>query len=417
MLDKDNWQEIFATIRKNKLRTFLTAFGVFWGIFMLVIMLGSGNGLQNGILKEFEGTATNSFFMWTQKTSKNYKGMKEGRSYSFNLQDMQALKQLPELDVVTAENQLGGYGSNNNVVRGTKTGNFTVFGEFPEKKSIEFVKVVSGRYINHNDITNCRKVCVIGNKVKQVLFSKTEDALGKYIQVNGIYFMVIGITQSTASGGQAIEQEQKVFIPFTTFQRAFNYGNKVMWFAIKSKDGIPASIAEQKAIEKIKERHKISPDDLTAVGHWNMEEEYNKLSGLFSGIRMLVWFVGTGTLIAGVIGVSNIMLIIVKERTKEIGIKRAIGATPFAISSQLIIESVFLTSIAGYLGLLAGIGLLELISSILPKEDGSMFQNPEVNIGVAISALFILILSGALAGIIPAKKAVSINPVDALRAE
>ena len=418
MFDRDNWQEIFATIKKNKLRTTLTAFGVFWGIFMLVIMLGSGAGLRNGVLKDFSGTATNSFFVWTQKTSKPYKGMKPGRSYNFNMGDMVALKtQVSEIDVVAPQNQLGGHDETVSVIRGLKTGVFSVYGQYPVIDKIQPVAILQGRFLNDNDITNKRKVAVIGKRVSEILFKKDEAVIGEYISINGIYFKVIGINKPTGSGQEAQEQAQNILIPFTTFQHAFNNGDRVGWFAITAKEGIPASEAETKALALLKERHKVAPEDLLAIGHWNMEEEFTKLSGLFTGINGLVWFVGIGTLIAGVIGVSNIMLIIVKERTKEIGVKRALGATPLMIVSQLIKESIFLTSFAGYFGLVAGIAVLDLVSKSLPPDDTSMFQNPEVNLRVAVTALIVLIISGALAGMIPARKAVSINPVEALRSE
>jgi putative ABC transport system permease protein len=418
MFDKDNWQEIFAAIRKNKLRTFLTALGVFWGIFMLVIMLGSGTGLRNGITQGFEGTATNSFFIWTQKTSVAYKGMKAGRNFEFNLADAQAIaNSLPEVETVAPQNQLGDYQGVNNVVRGLRTGGFAVNANYPVIQKINSIKIAKGRFLNDLDIKEKRKVAVIGQRVQEVLFLKNEDPIGQYIRINGVYFKVIGLTQTSGAGEQAQEMSERIDLPFTTFQSAFNFGDRVGWFAITSKKEIPASVAEEKVIALLKERHYIAPDDDRAIGHWNMEKEYNKITGLFAGINSLVWFVGIGTLMAGVIGVSNIMLIIVKERTKEIGIKRALGATPFEIISQLMLESVFLTTLAGYFGLVSGIALIETLSANLPADENSMFINPQVRIYVAVIALLILIVAGAIAGLIPAKRAVSISTVDALRAE
>ncbi|MES2131958.1 MAG: ABC transporter permease [Bacteroidota bacterium] len=416
VFERDSWQEIFATIRKNKLRTFLTMLGVFWGIFMLVIMLGSGNGLRNGILKDFAGTATNSFFTWTQQTSKAYKGMKPGRSFNFNTGDAEALKQIPELDVVSPLNQLGGHDAANNVVRGLKTAACGIQACYPQVSKIQEVKIGKGRFINELDIKEKRKICVIGPRVAELLFKKGEQVLGEYIRVNGVYFKVVGLTSPTASGQDGQEQAERINIPFTTFQNAFNYGDIVGWFAIKSKDNIPAEVSEEKVLSILKERHKVSPDDLSALGHWNMAVEYNKLNGLFTGIEILIWIVGTGTLLAGVIGISNIMLIVVKERTKEIGVKRALGAVPYQIVSQIIVETIFLTSISGYFGLVAGIGLLELLNAAIGSS-GEMFTNPTVDLSVALKALSVLIVSGGIAGFIPASKAVSIKPVDALRSE
>ncbi len=415
MFDSDSWQEIFATIRKNKLRTFLTCFGVFWGIFMLVVMIGSGNGLSNGILSDFAGTATNSFFCWAQKTSKPYKGMKPGRNFNFHNGDITALKSLPELAVVVPMNQLGNYEGTNNVVRGTKNGGFEVSGTYPEVKQIEETRIKSGRFLNQNDIDDKRKVAVIGKRVQEVLFSKDENPIGDYIRINGVYFRVVGVTEPASSGDRGREQSERVQIPFTTFQQAFNYGDIVGWFAVMAAKGTPATEAEEKALALLRERHKIAPDDPIAIGHWNMEKEFNKLNGLFSGISGLVWIVGIGTLLAGIIGVSNIMLIVVKERTKEIGIRRAIGAPPGHIVKQLIIESVFLTTLAGYIGLVLSVALMEGIAAALPNDEGGMFSNPTIDFNAALTALTILIVAGALAGLIPARKAIRIPPVEALR--
>jgi putative ABC transport system permease protein len=415
MFDSDSWQEIFATIRKNKLRTFLTCFGVFWGIFMLVVMIGSGNGLSNGILSDFAGTATNSFFCWAQKTSKPYKGMKPGRNFNFNNEDTKALKKIPELAVVAPMNQLGNYQGTNNVVYNMKSGGFGVSGVYPELTRIEETKLKDGRFLNQNDITDKRKVAVIGKRVQDVLFEGVENPIGEYIRINGVYFKVIGITSPASSGERGKEQSETVYIPFSTFQQAFNYGDVVGWYAIMSAKDVPASEAEDKVLAVLRERHKIAPNDPIAIGHWNMEKEFNKLNGLFNGISGLVWIVGIGTLLAGIIGVSNIMLIVVKERTKEIGIRRAIGAPPSHIVRQLIIESVFLTTIAGYIGLVLSVALMEGVAAAIPEGEGGMFSNPTIDLNAALTALTILIVAGALAGLIPARKAVKIPPVEALR--
>lgn len=416
IFERDNWQEIFATIRKNKLRTFLTMLGVFWGIFMLVIMLGSGNGLRNGILRDFSGTATNSFFMWTQQTNKAYKGMKPGRQFFFNMMDAEALKQLPELDVVSPMMQLGGYEGANNVVRGLKTTACEIQANYPNCAQISHIVLQKGRFLNDLDIKEKRKICVIGPRVAELLFQEGEEVIGAYICINGVYFKIVGLTKVTSGGGEGRGDAQRIHVPFTTFQNAFNYGGMVGWFAIKSSDDVPAEVSEKKAIALLKERHIIAPDDMKAIGHWNMAVEYNKMNGLFLGIELLVWIVGSGTLLAGVIGISNIMLIVVKERTKEIGVKRALGAVPAQIIGQIMLESVFLTTISGYFGLVSGIGLLELLDSLI-GDSGEMFTNPTVDLSTAITALVILIISGALAGLIPANKAVAIKPVEALRTE
>jgi len=419
MFDQDNWQEIFSTIKKNKLRTTLTAFGVFWGIFMLVIMLGSGNGLRNGVVSGFEGMATNSFFMWTQKTNKAYEGFQPGRRFNYNNDDTEAIKNsVPEAQYVCARNQLGGYRGGNNITRGVKTGQFSIYGDFPEFEKIQPMRNLRGRFINDLDIKEKRKVAVIGNRVQEILFEPNENPLGQYIRINGVYFQIVGLFKTKQEGGQGQEESQTVYVPFTTFQTAFNYGNIVGWYAITSKENIPVELVENKVIELMKKRHHIAPDDQLAIGHWNMGKEFGKINGLFNGIDLLVWIVGIGTLLAGIIGVSNIMLIVVKERTKEIGIKRALGATPFMIVGQIILESVFLTTIAGYFGLVIGIGILELVNMAMgANPDGGMFKNPQVDLNIAITALTVLIVAGALAGFIPARRAIQVKPIEALRAD
>ena len=417
MFDRDNWQEIFATIKKNKLRTLLTCFGVFWGIFMLVIMIGSGRGLENGVTQEFGGTATNSFAVWAQRTSKPYKGMQPGRRFDYNNADYAALKQIPELEHIAPKNQLGGYRGNVNVTRGLLKADAGVMGAFPVLNKIHQLLPEEGRWLNELDQQNKRKVAVIGPRVRKVLFGKDENPIGEYISVNGIYFRVVGVLKQVGSGGNAEENAQVVYLPFSTFQQAFNFGDVVGWFEITSRKDIPASLAEEKVIAMLKERHKIAPNDPTAIGHYNTEEEFNRLQGLFAGISILVWVVGTGTLIAGVIGVSNIMLIIVKERTREIGVRRALGAPPMHIAGQLIMESIVITALAGYAGLVMSIGLLELVATLVPADGSSMFVAPGVDLNVALFALALLIASGALAGLIPARKALAVSPVEALRYE
>jgi putative ABC transport system permease protein len=421
MFDLDRWQEIYQVLKKNKLRTFMTAFGVFWGIFMLVIMLGSGNGLENGVTQNFGDLATNSVFIWTQQTTIPYKGFPRGRRFNYQNSDIEALRNsIPEIKYLAPRLQAArDFNQTSNVVRGLKSGGFNIMGEFPEVNLIDPVNIIEGRFINDIDIREKRKVVTIGTKVGDILFEKGENPLNQYIQINGVYFQVVGISKSKRTGEQANQDNQNIFMPFTTLQRTFNYGDAVGFFAITSRDGIPVAVVEEKAIEVLKQRHSVAPADDRAIGHFNLETEYRKMRGLFTGIQALVWVVGIGTLIAGIIGVSNIMLVVVKERTREIGIQRAIGATPMVIISQIITEAVVLTTFAGYFGLVIGVGLLELINSILEKSGANteMFVHPGINFRVAVTALMILIVSGALAGMIPARRAVSIKPIDALRYE
>jgi putative ABC transport system permease protein len=420
MFDLDRWQEIYHVLRKNKIRTFLTAFGVFWGIFMLVIMLGSGNGLENGVTQNFGDMATNSVFIWTQQTTIPYKGFPRGRRYHFDNEDTKALAHsIPEIKYLAPRIQAGGYMQTNNVTRGLKSGIFNIMGDYAVFNQIDPLNILQGRFINDNDIAEKRKVAVIGTRVVDILFKKDEKPIRQYIQIQGVYFQVIGVFKSKRNGEQANQENQNIYLPFTTLQKTYNYGNAVGFFSITARDGIPVSVVEEKAIRLLKQRHFIAPGDESAIGHFNLKKEFDQMQGLFFGIRLLVWIVGIGTLVAGVIGVSNIMLVVVKERTKEIGIMRALGATPAKIITQIIMESVVLTTFAGYFGLSIGVGLLELINYLLGSTGANteMFLHPGINFSIAVTALAILVVAGALAGFIPAKRAVSIKPIDALRAE
>jgi len=418
MFDLDHWKEILNALAGNKLRTFLTAFGVFWGIFFLMIMMGSGNGLRNGITQNFEGSATNAFFVWSRSTTLPYRGLPPGRRFNLDNSDTETIRQqVPEAAIIAPRNQLGGFRSGNEVVRGKHAGAFNVMGDHPEIKFFEAIDLVDGRFINRIDILDKRKVAVIGNRVRTVLFEREEEPVGEHIRINGVYFKVVGVFASGSPGDERDRDEQTIYIPFSTFQRAFNFGDQVSWFAVASSSEVPASVAEQKVLSLLKRRHQINPDDDRALGHFNLEEEYEQVQGLFGGIRVLIWIVGIGTLAAGVIGVSNIMLVIVRERTHEIGVRRAIGATPLNIIVQILMEATLLTGVAGYLGLIAGMALTDFVSYTLANEGASteMFMNPGVEIATAMKALAILVVSGLLAGVIPARRAVALSPVQALR--
>lgn len=419
MFDSDKWQEIFSSLKKNPIRTFLTAFGVSWGIFMLIIMLGAGNGLENGVTKNFGGSATNSIFVWTQRTSVPYAGLPEGRSFYMRNEDMPfLLAEVPEIEHLAPRNQLRGYQSGNNVSYKTISGSFGVMGDYPAISHVTPMDMLKGRFINQNDINDKRKVAVIGTNVRDVLFGD-EDPINKNIKINGVYFKVVGVWKTKKRGNQGERDSQTVYIPFTTFQKAFNYGNVVGWIAMTIDPNKDPEVIEEKVKAVLKRRHTVAPEDDRAFGAFNAKKSFEQMNGLFNGISMLIWIVGTGTLLAGVIGVSNIMLIIVKERTKEIGIRRAIGATPWSIISQIILESVFLTSMAGYFGLIFGVLLTEVIANAMGDDPTSdtMFTNPTIDLKIALTALCILIISGIFAGLIPARKAVKIKPIEALRAE
>ncbi|MEM7551402.1 MAG: ABC transporter permease [Bacteroidota bacterium] len=416
MFDYDKWQEIFTTIKKNKLRTFLTVFGIFWGIFMIVILLGAGKGLENGIQRDFSAFATNSGFIWGQKTTISYDGYKPGRYIRYNNEDRRLLlAKVPELRYLAPRNQLSGFGGGNNVIYGENSGTFSVYGDYPDFGKIESRDIYNGRFINDLDIEKERKVAVIGENVRKVLFEEDEDPMGKYIQINRVNFQVVGVFKSLRSGERGDRDTQTIFVPFSTFQTAFHYGDRIGWFAYSAKEEFDAGEVEAKMIDILREQHSVHPRDEDAIGHFNLQEEFKEISGLFTGMNLFTWFVGISTLFAGIIGVSNIMLIIIKERTREIGIRKSLGATPLSIVSLVIQESVFLTTIGGYTALVFGIFLLEAINQVIPKD--GFFGATEIDIQVAIGALLILIIGGAAAGILPATKAAKINPIEAIRTE
>jgi putative ABC transport system permease protein len=420
MFDRDRWNEIWLTLTKNKWRTFFTAFGVFWGIFMLIVMMGSGNGLYNGVNSGWGGMATNSMFMWTQQTTLPYKGLPRGRFFNFRNDDTRALLlNIPEIEYIAPRLQGWGGDGNNNVVRNERTGAFTIFGDYPELNLIDPLYIEKGRFINENDIADKRKVAVIGSRVVSELFVMGEDPLGQYIRIQGVYFQVVGVFSSKKRDQQAQRENQNIIIPFTTLQKTYNYGDIVGWYAMTAKRSFPVADMEARVKAFLMQRHKIHPEDTRAIGSFNVENEFNKMNRLFAGINGLIWIVGIGTLLAGVVGISNIMLVVIRERTREIGIQRALGATPWTIVSQVLAESAVLTTLAGYFGLVAGVGLIELVNKGLSASGSSdnMFQDPGVSFGIALAALGVLIVSGLVAGIIPARKAVTVKPIDALRYE
>jgi len=421
MFDRDKWNEILEALTANTFRTILTAFGVFWGIFILVILLAAGKGLENGVKKGFAGIATNTMFMWSQTTSKPFKGLPATREIDFKNGDVAALKQnFPDLLYVSPRNQLGGYEGANNVVRGTKTAAYTIYGDYPELIKQESMDIIKGRFVNQQDIVLKRKVAVIGAGVINEMYDRAEEVIGTYIKINGVNFMVVGVYNSKSrNNGDAESAQKNIFMPFTTFQQAFNYGDTVGWMALTANDNASITELKPKILDFMKSRHSINPKDDRAIGNFDLFQEFSKVQGLFLILKFIAYFVGTLVLLSGVIGISNIMLIVVKERTKEIGIRRALGATPGNIRSQILSEAIFLTIIAGMFGIALATGLLAIINMVLdtmPSED-MMFANPSVDLTVVFIALLILICSGLFAGLIPAQTAINVKPVDALRTE
>ena len=409
MFDLDKWQEIYSTIRKNKLRTFLTGFSVAWGIFMLIVLLGSGYGLENGVRKEFEDDATNTLWVNQGITSIAYKGYKPGRFIRFTNKDYDNTKKVENVEYISGRFSIW---ENNTLSYKNEFGSFDIFCTHPDYGKVESTIPVKGRFLNKTDVVENRKVTAIGKLVDDALF-KGEDPLGKYIKVAGIPFKVVGVFDDP--GGD--RDLSRIYIPISTAQMVFNRGNRLGTMAMTIGDAsVERSIEMEKEIRNdLAQRHNFNPEDQRAVHIWNNFEEYSRFMTLFANIRLFIWIIGVGTIIAGIVGVSNIMMIVVKERTKEIGIRKSMGATPGSIVSLILQESILITAFAGYIGLVLGVGLLELVSKNLPATD--YFSNPEVNISVALGATVILILAGAIAGFVPARKAASVKPVVALRDE
>lgn len=413
MFDRDKWQEIFGTIRQNKLRTGLTAAGVFWGIFMLIFMMGMGDGLEKGVLNEFGGRSTNSLYVWPKETSLAYRGMPVGRWEAFTVDDIKALQaQASFIDILAPRHV-----SRNVVVSyQTRSNTFDVRGEWDGIFTVESLQPISGRILNTRDEDKVRKVAVIGRTVRDELFPGT-DPIGKYIIVQGISFQVVGVVAFEGESRRLQEAEEAIFIPLSTSLRLFGNGQDISWFVCTIDGDTRVSDVEDNIIQFLKARHRVSPEDQQAVGSFNLEKEFLKISGLFSGIRIFLWMVGIGTLMAGVVSVSNVMLITVKDRTREIGVRKALGATPWSIISLILLESVFITTLSGYVGLLLGTIIIYLINGLTGGEGSEMFMNPEVNLGVSLGSLLVLIISGLLAGLLPALHAARINPVEALRSD
>lgn len=411
MFDLDKWQEIFNTISKNKLRTILTGFSVAWGIFMLIILLGSGYGLENGVKNEFRSAATNSIFIRGGATSMAYDGFQPGRNIQLKNSDYETIKSsFSQIDHITSRFFIRGQITTSYK---NKFGAFEVRSVHPDHAFIENTIIHAGRYISNSDLEEFKKVTCIGTLVKEQLFGEDEDPIGKYIKVNGIAFQVVGVFQDE----EGDYENRLLYLPITTAQKAFN-GNENIRQVLLTTGNATVDEAKQMVDEitvMLAQKHKFDKTDSKALSIWNNYEEYKKMLSMMANIRAFIWVIGIGTIIAGIVGVSNIMMIVVKERTKEIGVRKALGATPRSIVGLIIQESVFITAVAGYLGLIAGVGLLELVATNMPRSD--FFDRPEVNLGVAISATMVLILAGTIAGFIPARKASRINPVVALRDE
>jgi putative ABC transport system permease protein len=417
MFDLDNWREVWATLRSNRLRTVLTAFGVFWGILMLMFMLAFGSSMQQGMERQVKGMATNLLWVWSQTTSVAYDGMSPGRQVRFDTSDIEVLRRLPGIEWFAPRLQLGGWGSGYNVSYEGKTGSYTVYGDYPDFRHILSFEYQAGRFINDRDIAESRKVAVIGQAIRDELFPPDVNPIGEYIKISGVYFEVVGITRTLRSGGQGDRDAHTAFVPFSTLKSAFHVGDRVGFFALTAKPGTDGPELERRVRATLAQRHHIAPDDQLAIGSFNAFVVFGKFRTFFAVLQLVSWIVGGATLLAGVVGVSNIMLITVKERTKEIGVRKALGATPISIIAMVVKESIVLTAIAGLIGVAAGTGVIALWGRVLEGMPDVPMGAPIVSLQTVLTAVAVLITSGGLAGIMPAAHAASIKPIEALRAD
>jgi len=409
LFDRDTWQEVYDSLSKNKLRSVLTMVGVWWGILLLIGLLGSARGIENSFNRLFGDFATNSVFVWGQSTSKPFKGFQEGRRVQLSLSDADKIRDNVEgIEFVLPRNQNQAF-----VVRNFLSGTFGIYGDYPLLDQVQKQDMMRGRFINQSDINDNKKVIVISEEIYKQLFEIDENPIGEYVQVNSINFKVIGMFKPGNFGGP----QGSMHIPFTTFQQIYNQADRIGWLMITGKPEFSIKQIEEDAKLILRNLNKIHPEDKRAFGSFNLGEMFGKLTGFLTGMQFLTWFVGIATLIAGVFAIGNILLITVKERTKEIGVRRALGATPFEIKRQIVVEAVFLTLIAGLFGIISGGWILIALDSAFGQGDDATMVNASVSISIVFIALLILVFLGTLIGLIPAFKATSIKPIDALREE
>ena len=418
IFDADTWDEIFESISKNRTRTIITTIGVFWGIFIYIALAGSATGLENGFDDAFSGLSKNSMGIWVQSTSIPYKGFEEGRRFPFRLSDVDYLMdRVPEIEYISPGLQAGAFsGSPPRVTRGIKSDNFNLFGNFPTQANISVIKIYDGgRYINDEDIKYERKVAVIGEGTQERLFDQDEDPIGQNIIINDVNFKVVGIEKF--SEGQGFGSDSDITIPYTTFARMYNRGDRFGFMFLSGYDYVNPKNLEETVLDNLKVLKTVSPDDDRAFGTFNIGSLFESIIKFTSGMIFLSLVVGIATIFAGVIGIGNIMLIAVKERTNELGIRRALGATPGQVKVQIVLESVFLTIIAGIIGIIVGALLLFLINIGTANLEDFPFTNPTVPLAIVFSAFATMVTLGTLIGLIPAERAVSIKPIEALREE
>lgn len=416
IFDRDNWREIIDSLSRHKLRTVLTAFGVFWGIFMLVNLLGVGKGLENGTFANFNKTK-NAVYVWAGRpTSIPYKGLTKGRYALLNDSDLAAIKQrIPGVKYIAPNNGLG----SQYVFNGTKGDNFDIRGIEPVEIDIRGYNLVYGRFINDLDVQDERKNIVVGEGVSDVIFGKKTNPVGNQVNILGVQFTIVGVVTPFGLNNWSQRDLNMIMVPRTTLRKTYNQQDRVHSLIIAPAENQDAFEIEEQVISLLQERHKIHPRDFGVIGSYNSQKDFDRVQSLFSGIATFSWIVAIGTIIAGVVGVGNIMLISVKERTREIGIRKAIGATPANIVGQIVQESLLITFIAGYFGLVAGVGTIELIDKLFSNTKGGTgsFMNPEVSFSTAFAAIVVLLVAGFLASLLPARKASMVDPVIALQDE
>ena len=409
LFERDTWQEVYDSLTKNKLRSALTMVGVWWGILLLIGLLGSAKGLENSFNRLFGSFATNSVFVWAQSTSKPFKGFQEGRQVQLKISDAKKIEENVEgIEFVVPRNRNQAL-----VVHNFLSGNFSVSGDYPLLDQVQKKKMIQGRFINQTDIDENRKVIAISEEIYKQIFEKDAEMIGEYIQLNGMNFKVVGMFETGGNMGPSDDMN----IPFTTFQQIYNMGENIGWMMITGKPEYDISQIEADAKLILRNLNKVHPEDNRAFGSFNLGKEFAKITGFLTGMQFLTWFVGVATLFAGVFAIGNILLITVKERTKEIGVRRALGATPFEIKRQIVIEAVFITILAGLFGIISGGWILIALDSAFGQGSDAVIVNASVSITVVFVALLILVVLGTLIGLIPAFKATSIKPIDALREE
>ena len=415
--ERDPWLELAQVLLRNPFRTLLSSIGVGWGLFMILITVGASNGLEEGIKQDMGNRVKNSAFMWGRSTGIPYKGYPRGRSIELNAMDVEYLEEnATTLLAVAPRNQLGGWRGGDNVTHGVKTAACGVYGDVPVYKDIDPIVMMEGRYINQRDLDDRRKVAVIGRRVRKLLFEREEQALGSHIQIQGVTFTVVGVYRSQQTGEDAEEAENSIFTPLTTFNHAFNMGDRVGWLSVLIREDVKGDTAMAEVFRLLKAQKNIHPNDKRAFGHWSMAESHEEMSMVFGAFRWVSFVFGGLALFAGVIGIINIMLITIKERTRELGVRRALGATPSNIVTQIMVETLTLTVLAGLVGGVLGVFALQALDVFLVEsENNGIFRHPHVTLDVLVTALTTMTILGVFAGVLPALRALRIQPVEALR--